>query len=49
MVGWSDVPDHGVPRLRAEWRSVPDDPPLRVVSTISVPVGWTETERDVPR
>lgn len=49
MTGWHDVRDHGVPQLRAEWRVVPDNPPLQVASTISVPVGWTETERDVPR
>jgi hypothetical protein len=31
------------------WRSVPDDPPVIVAGSVAVPVGWTETERDVPR
>lgn len=49
MTGWSDVRDYGRPDLRAEWRCVPDDPPLRVAGTVAVPVDWTQSERDVPR
>ena len=49
MTGWSDVDDHGVLQLRAEWRSVPDDPPLAIGPTVDVPVDLVDIETTVPR
>jgi hypothetical protein len=44
VTGWSDIDDYGQPERRREWRTAPDDPPIRVAGSLDVPLALVESE-----